>query len=1460
MKKHLLFCLLALFCCSQISFSQNIQWNYKPDKGYIFEITNKEAKTLLTTTNKNKEVLFESLMYKLVDTFDVKNGWIKKPSKGHFIIAKINKNKIECSYVCISPFQVFHFKEYGFFSLQVLDKDGNVSTKAKVKINKRRVYPDNESKTYRIESSWFPGDEAIVTVEMDDFQTFHKVCKKEHSNIYNSYEDEGPAFYSYMITDKNKYKPGEKVRFKSYALSHYKFPLKEELELWLSIYSYDFKKNIKICNVSPYRPGGYTGEFYLHDSLDLRLDKTYTLKLIDRKRRIVSACSFSYEDYVLFGNKLKLELMSKHYYPENNKLKITATDVNGLLLKDARAYIKIEPLGISDIFEDLVSMDNLLYSKDIDLDPEKPTVIDIPVEIFHKANVVYKVNVVVLNTENQRIEQNQVANYYFSNYDIISNYVNDSIAFSFTYNGKELNNVKAKLTYNNSNDYKEIILPYKEKLNSSLLSYNISTDYLLKKIELQYILPEINVKSKIENDSFKVYMDNPQKIDVSWYVYQGSDLLEKGYGKEIDFKKFIEDKSRSFYVDVIFSFGGRDFIKRSKVDIKEDYLNVNIEIPDKIYPGQNVNARIHVLDYSGKAAKNVDITALAFNDMLNYYIPNLPYYGSISAPRSISDDFKMNDLYENRAILKLNYKKWQKLAHLDTMKYYQFSYPHGMFIYKTDIANSTQFAPFVMEDGEAREIYVIEVNHKPVYFSWTNHPQGYSFEVSDSKKVQISLRLSDRVIILDSMKFEKNKKTIISLDCNNPANAKVMKLNEYFSSTEQSRYLSYISAFKITSIIDNYAYLKNDSMFIAIAGRNYKLSGSYIIAGPIENGYILYVGKGENPIFYFHENNYLYNYAGNVVYKLSPPSLLPKKLNNNRYDPLNVINDITLTEEQFIKYCNKKIFNPKGLNVKTIELQNYNLGFKIFLPEKLDNSPLISVIFEKDSLNKTSFLWYNYEEVFNKELLTDGIYNIILVYKDGCYARVDSIRIKNNTYNSFNFRNVKIVPADLYSQNYINELTDLYYYKYHLHNVRYFEENSSNQSRVFELYNKKYGNVEGKVTDLNNEPLPGATIVVKNTNIGAIADLEGNFSINIPDYSDILEISYIGYEPLEIEVTQGSFIEAKLEESVLNLEEVVVIGYGVNTKSELTGSVASISTVKAQKDDISDNIDEENDIIKESQQKLYQELLNINTIRSNFSDVGFWEPKLFTDRKGVADFNVTFPDNITKWNVVVYAMNRFAQTGTARKDILSYKPIMAELHLPQFLTLGDSVNLIGKILNYSGDSILKGKVKWEIPSITKETDVTLHDYYTSKIPFIVSSLDTATFKYIFTRDDGYFDGEERKLPINDQGIIRADGELGILKNGDSLRIKTSPEYEKETFEILDNQIDIYAYDAYYLSNYRYLCNEQLASKLIGLINSKLLSQYYGKKFHNEKEINKIIKKLINNESPPKSIFKKNGNF
>ncbi len=101
--------------------------------------------------------------------------------------------------------------------------------------------------------------------------------------------------------------------------------------------------------------------------------------------------------------------------------------------------------------------------------------------------------------------------------------------------------------------------------------------------------------------------------------------------------------------------------------------------------------------------------------------------------------------------------------------------------------------------------------------------------------------------------------------------------------------------------------------------------------------------------------------------------------------------------------------------------------------------------------------------------------------------------------------------------------------------------------------------ISGTVSTKKGETLPGVNVVIKGTQQGTTTDADGKFVIEVPDISStILTFTYIGYVNQDVAVGNRTVVDVKLEEDVLSLDEVVVVGYGSVRKSDVTGSVASV--------------------------------------------------------------------------------------------------------------------------------------------------------------------------------------------------------------------------------------------------------------------------------------------------------------
>jgi TonB-dependent starch-binding outer membrane protein SusC len=102
--------------------------------------------------------------------------------------------------------------------------------------------------------------------------------------------------------------------------------------------------------------------------------------------------------------------------------------------------------------------------------------------------------------------------------------------------------------------------------------------------------------------------------------------------------------------------------------------------------------------------------------------------------------------------------------------------------------------------------------------------------------------------------------------------------------------------------------------------------------------------------------------------------------------------------------------------------------------------------------------------------------------------------------------------------------------------------------------------ITGKVLDESGSGLPGATILVKGSTTGVITDFDGNYSIDVPSSQSVLAFSFIGYATVEEVVGNRSSINVQLKLSESSLQEIVVTGYGAQSKRDITGAVTTVAT------------------------------------------------------------------------------------------------------------------------------------------------------------------------------------------------------------------------------------------------------------------------------------------------------------
>ena len=106
--------------------------------------------------------------------------------------------------------------------------------------------------------------------------------------------------------------------------------------------------------------------------------------------------------------------------------------------------------------------------------------------------------------------------------------------------------------------------------------------------------------------------------------------------------------------------------------------------------------------------------------------------------------------------------------------------------------------------------------------------------------------------------------------------------------------------------------------------------------------------------------------------------------------------------------------------------------------------------------------------------------------------------------------------------------------------------------------------IQGSVKDMEANPMPGVTIMADGTNAGTITNTDGKYSINVPEKGKSLTFSFLGYISQTLDITGKQTINVFLKEDLMKIEEVVVIGYGQQKKSDLSGAIVNVGVDKLE--------------------------------------------------------------------------------------------------------------------------------------------------------------------------------------------------------------------------------------------------------------------------------------------------------
>ncbi|MBD0401600.1 carboxypeptidase-like regulatory domain-containing protein [Flammeovirga sp. EKP202] len=1521
---------------------------------YVYQITNQEAEQIF---KKGIQTIDDSFYHSLVDSVaeDLQSQKTKYPT-GHYLLTKAEKGFQHVELYSQEAIDVFVLNNDKDLVVQVYDLEGNSIENATVKVNQVKLRFDAERHSYVDQKS---NKDGLLKVTYGEYTSFIDLSKRHNNSAFKrsykkvvysfplkyiylpiqyivylpidgvkSIKNQYPTgtiyqtknifkkksryqsdYKGYFVFSKPKYKPYEKVKFKTYIV-HKKTgkPYHKPLTVVVSRYS----KEKKLGEIVPYDKGGYTYDFNLVDSLDLKLDYNYTIKLLDEKENTIVEGRFKYEDYELGKNELTVRVENEnHFKGKKANLFIMATDENELSLMDAKVEVIVMTKKISEYYAESVFVPDTLYTTHQDLAPKGETKIVLSDSLFPKASFEYKVKVVMSTSDNEVKQKTKTLQYWYEQHEIASSLQKEELELSYLFNGDTVEK-KGKVygvdAFGNTTLQREGKFPLKLSISPFYESYKVELEDYEQVIKISDLFSALQVYTDRTADSIEVEVSNPRNLPFVYTFYKKNALQQKGYTKDLHFKIGVKD-NQNYYFTINYLWGGEVKKENYIIGALNDYrLNLDVDAPQLISPGQNSTIEVKVTDHKGKPVEGVDITAYGITKKFDHTEKNPPIFTKKKKAKTVVNNFQLAHK-ARKGNLSLDYSTWKVLAGLDSIPYYQFLFPEKGIYQTTSLVenNITQFVPFVVHQGNIEPVKVIYVDNEPVYFAWATIDQPYAVRISKGKH-NIRLRTEKNELFLKDIEFEEGVKSIISVDRSYPLpNVKVEDRKWNYSDEELELWSKYTLAYQTR--FSNYALLEQKEN-VYFLNTSYYYRKKYDLVGPVLGQIDLTVLDGYKSSFYFDSGNKYSFSESNISMK---PFDLRKHIFQLKSSATQEFYDEVLTKEQIKKKWKLYLEEQrKSKAVYSYPRRTYNGKGKLIVDihEVKDKQTLLPLNKLLVKLDDPEFIRVYPGSINTFHSLDSGYYQLIYFYSENRYHIEDSLKIHTQGVNYYSFNQSKQYKQDQFGKE-VSEIIEKSIYQ-----KSGREQKDRDLIKVQHHYRDAFsfkgeGNIVNGIVyeEGSNTPLPGVNVNILGTNYGTITDLEGKFSIKIPKNRDVLRFSFIGYKEQDV-VVKGGTLQVILEADMEALEEIVIIGYGTQSKKEVTGAVASVAVRKNPDETImirgvtssggngdplyvingkvftgdfstiDPNLIQNITILKdaasiavygskgsngviliEMSSSAFQEIKlamsgsegmtndfitqaqNRNSIRNNFQDNAFWQPQLKSDKEGKVKFEVTFPDDITKWNTHFLAMNGKKQSGSVTHSIKSYMPLAGQVNLPRFLVASDQAKAIGKSLNYMGDT-LQSNIVFTIDQQKQwEKTIAISDAHIDTLSF-TSTKDSVALSYTVTSKNGFFDGEERSIPVYPLGIELAKGGFYILETDTTIHLESN-----------DNPTKVYAKSSYlgaleseieHVIQYRYLCNEQLASKLKTHLSAYAISKHRGEKYKSIPEIEKLIKKLAKN--------------
>lgn len=1325
------------------------------------------------------------------------------------------------------------------------------------------------------------------------------------SGLFRSrrYKPQASPGKGFIVFNQPKYKLGDTVKLKAYILNRKNKRFNKGTKVYLQYY--DKGKSIRqfLANVTASSPGAYLYEFILRDTLVN--DVSYTLSFHSKKEKELVRNSFKVEDYVLdeVATYTIRSVKDNYFLNDSMVFIVSAKDANGLNLLDAKARLVLTVNSIENWNEDTVIVADTLYTEEKKLNTQGDTRFVVASSGFPKATLKLQAQAIFRNSNNEIQYQATHIEYNAGKHELVLRQERDSIIAEYRVNGVP---VPATGTLEMNGDKldwkKKVTYPVRIKIDPLAGKYffdieNDSTVHQSIEIKGAYYL---SLSQFNYTDTIGFRLNNPYKIPVFYSVMNGDHLVAAGKGESETLQWTTTEKNarRAYRIKWQYLWGGAERTGEGTIGFPYKQLGLSIKGLPAVFPGQKDTITVEVKDFKQNPAGGVDLTAFSYNSQFkkDISIPNVPYLAKYKLRPGISrDTYEDEDAYITEHYNLGSHQQWRKKFGLDTMLYYQMLFPDSGYLDVTSVAKSyyPQVSIHVVQQGIPQQVYLLYLNKEIVYYYGVTDKKNYAFYTIGGY-AHIAFRLYDKYIEVDSIYIQPNYKHDIVFDLDKlPARSKIMSLTNELAPSERQVLESSLWQFRNASYYNNGYVWQN--------GEALKLNNGYDhIVGPfLKFDSLHYFSPGNFDLHFLYEPGY--------QYKLSPKiSRLEKmKVFPNEYSPVKlpepgdvkwILGD-TVMDPPVISYNNiqpVKYLRLTGDIKYKYDRNAVNTGSLLFRLPK--DTALSYVVLYPGNDRLPIVLYGNLRHVHN---LSPGNYTLLLVGHD-LNAAVLPVHIEADHTTCIKTGRLTFTKNELVEK--LSEeamrpvtVTDI------PPAINTTPLLSSDDLKGNLAVSGKVTDGKGK------KPVPGVIVAIKGTTLYTITRADGSFGFaGLKEGKYIFVFSAVGYavkeQLLNLNGTPTN-ITVSLEITNFGLDEVVVTAYGTVRKTERLAS-ATVSAMNIKRDlsgksfglfasgdmnvydstvpilirgiasasgdnkplyiidgipyeELPKNISIEDmtsiEVLKDATATALYGAHAVNgvviistktkTLRTQFRDYAFWQPRLFTDENGVAKFVVTYPDNITSWQTYVIGIDKKNRSGTAAMLTQAYKLVMAQLNVPQFAIEGDSLLAVAKTLNYTKDkyTVNASFSLSNLPVAQWNFDLPSSESVIRQQP-IIAGIDTLKLQFGISTTTGFKDGEERKLPVFQKGTQETTGNFYILQQDTTIQFAAEKDASVQLY-IQNNTLDVLLNELDHLQQYPYFCMEQIASKVKGYRMEQQVKEALHQDFRHGKDLQRLIEKL-----------------